>query len=47
MERGPASDLGIDSNVLHYKQQTDEAKKRAANFSANRIPKFLGYLKEF
>ena len=26
-----------------YEHQTDEAKKRAANFTANRIPKFLGY----
>jgi glutathione S-transferase len=31
------------ANVLYYEQQTDEAKKRAANFTANRIPKFLGY----
>ena len=31
------------ANVLYYEQQRDEAKKRAANFTANRIPKFLGY----
>jgi glutathione S-transferase len=31
------------ANVLYYEQQTDEAKKRAANFTANRIPKFFGY----
>jgi glutathione S-transferase len=31
------------ANVLYYEQQTDEAKKRAANFTSIRIPKFLGY----
>jgi len=31
------------ANVLYYEQQADEAKKRAAHFTANRIPKFLGY----
>ena len=31
------------ANVLYYEEQRDEAKKRAANFTANRIPKFLGY----
>jgi glutathione S-transferase len=31
------------ANVLYYEEQKDEAKKRAANFIANRIPKFLGY----
>lgn len=31
------------ANVLYYEDQKDEAKKRAANFRANRIPKFLGY----
>ena len=31
------------ANVLYYEQQTDEAKKRAAHFTSNRIPKFLGY----
>jgi glutathione S-transferase len=31
------------ANVLYYEEQTGEAKKRAAHFIANRIPKFLGY----
>jgi glutathione S-transferase len=31
------------ANVLYYEQQMDEAKKRAAHFTSNRIPKFLGY----
>lgn len=31
------------ANVLYYEEQTAEAKKRAAHFTANRIPKFLGY----
>jgi len=31
------------ANVLYYEEQTAEAKKRAANFTANRIPKFLAY----
>lgn len=31
------------ANVLYYEEQKDEAKKRAANFTSNRIPKFLGY----
>jgi glutathione S-transferase len=31
------------ANVLYYEEQTSEAKKRAAQFTANRIPKFLGY----
>jgi glutathione S-transferase-like protein len=31
------------ANVLYYEQQTDEAKKRAANLPSTRIPKFLGY----
>ena len=31
------------ANVLYYEEQTVEAKKRAAHFTANRIPKFLGY----
>jgi glutathione S-transferase len=31
------------ANVLYYEEQRDEAKKRAANFISNRIPKFLGY----
>jgi len=30
-------------NALYYEEQTDEAKKRAAIFTANRMPKFLGY----
>ena len=31
------------ANVLYYEEQTVEAKKRAANFRAIRIPKFAGY----
>lgn len=31
------------ANVLYYEEQTAEAKKRAANFTENRIPKFLSY----
>jgi glutathione S-transferase len=31
------------ANVLYYEEQQEEAKKRAANFTANRIPKFLAY----
>src|SRR5213079_2782169 len=31
------------ANVLYYEEQTTEAKKRAAHFTAIRIPKFLGY----
>lgn len=31
------------ANVLYYEEQKEEAKKRAANFIANRIPKFLAY----
>ena len=31
------------ANVLYYEEQIAEAKKRAAHFTANRIPKFLGY----
>ncbi|HEY2990834.1 MAG TPA: glutathione S-transferase family protein [Candidatus Binatia bacterium] len=31
------------ANVLYYEEQKDEAKKRAAHFAANRIPKFMGY----
>lgn len=31
------------ANMLYYEEQRDEAKKRAAHFTANRIPKFLGY----
>ncbi len=31
------------ANVLYYEEQAAEAKKRAAHFRANRIPKFLGY----
>src|SRR5437867_9951122 len=29
--------------AAYYEEQTDEAKKRAANFTSTRIPKFLGY----
>jgi glutathione S-transferase len=31
------------ANILYYEEQSAEAKKRAANFTENRIPKFLGY----
>jgi glutathione S-transferase len=31
------------ANALYYEQQKDEAKKRAAHFTATRIPKFMGY----
>jgi glutathione S-transferase len=31
------------ANVLYYEEQSAEAKKRAAHFTANRIPKFLDY----
>jgi glutathione S-transferase len=31
------------ANVLYYEDQAAEAKKRAAYFTSNRIPKFLGY----
>ena len=31
------------ANVLYYEEQATEAKKRAAHFRANRIPKFVGY----
>jgi len=31
------------ANVLYYEEQTAEAKKRAAHFTSNRIPKFLAY----
>jgi glutathione S-transferase len=31
------------ANVLYYEEQAAEAKKRAAHFTANRVPKFLGY----
>jgi len=31
------------ANALYYEEQTAEAKKRAAHFTANRMPKFLGY----
>ncbi len=31
------------ANALYYEEQAAEAKKRAAHFTANRIPKFLGY----
>ncbi|HVO93435.1 MAG TPA: glutathione S-transferase family protein [Terriglobales bacterium] len=31
------------ANVLYYEEQTVEAKKRAAHFIANRIPKFMNY----
>ena len=30
-------------NALYYEEQTAEAKKRAAVFTANRMPKFSGY----
>jgi glutathione S-transferase len=31
------------ANALYYEDQTAEAQKRAAHFTANRMPKFLGY----
>ncbi len=31
------------ANALYFEEQKDEAKKRAAHFTAARIPKFLGY----
>jgi glutathione S-transferase len=31
------------ANVLYYEEQKEEAKKRAAHFIANRIPKFSDY----
>ena len=31
------------ANAMYYEEQTTEAKKRAAHFIANRLPKFLGY----
>ncbi len=31
------------ANALYYEEQIPEAKKRAAHFTATRIPKFLGY----
>ena len=31
------------ANVLYYEEQTAEAKKRAAHFTSNRVPKFLVY----
>jgi glutathione S-transferase len=33
-------------NALYYEEQTAEAKKRAAIFTANRIPKFLNYFEK-
>ncbi|RJG15533.1 glutathione S-transferase [Massilia cavernae] len=34
------------SVALHYEEQKDEAKRRAAEFIASRIPKFLGYFEK-
>ena len=31
------------ANALYYEEQKDEAKKRTANFTSLRIPKFMGY----
>jgi glutathione S-transferase len=31
------------ANVLYYEDQKEESKKRAVNFTSNRIPKFMGY----
>jgi glutathione S-transferase len=31
---------------LYYEEQKDEAKRRAADFTANRMPKFLGYFEQ-
>jgi glutathione S-transferase len=33
-------------NALYYEEQTAEAKKRAAIFTANRMPKFLSYFEK-
>jgi glutathione S-transferase len=34
------------ANALYYEDQSAEAKKRAAHFTANRLPKFLGYFEK-
>jgi glutathione S-transferase len=34
------------ANAMYYEEQTAEAKKRAAHFIANRLPKFLGYFEK-
>lgn len=31
------------ANALYYEEQKEEAKKRASNFTSQRVPKFLGY----
>jgi len=31
---------------LYFEEQKDEAKRRAADFTANRLPKFLGYFEQ-
>ena len=31
------------ANALYYEEQKDESKRRAANFTSLRVPKFLGY----
>jgi glutathione S-transferase len=31
------------ANALYYEEHTAEAKKRAAHFTTNRMPQFLGY----
>ncbi|MGE5303686.1 MAG: glutathione S-transferase [Alphaproteobacteria bacterium] len=34
------------ANALYYEEQAAEAKKRAAHFTATRMPKFLGYFEK-
>jgi glutathione S-transferase len=34
------------ANALYYEEQAAEAKKRAAHFTANRVPKFLDYFEK-
>jgi glutathione S-transferase len=34
------------ANALYYEEQAAEAKKRAAHFTSNRMPKFLGYFEK-
>ncbi len=34
------------ANALYYEEQIPEAKKRAAHFTASRMPKFLGYFEK-
>lgn len=34
------------ANSLYYEEQKPEAKRRAADFTGNRLPRFLGYFEE-